>query len=125
MKKIISTKNAPAAIGPYNQAIEAKGVLYISGQIPLKPTSGQIESANIKEQTEQVFANLSAILDEAGYTLADVVKTTVFISDMSFFSEMNQVYEKYFPHNSPARATIAAKELPQKALVEIEAIAVK
>ena len=125
MKKIISTPNAPAAIGPYSQAVEANGTLYISGQIPVNPATGKIEKFNITDQTEQVFANVAAILKEAGFGFENVVKTTVFLADMKLFAEMNEVYKKYYPTESPARSTIAVKALPLDALVEIETIAVK
>jgi 2-iminobutanoate/2-iminopropanoate deaminase len=125
MKKIISTQNAPAAIGPYSQAVAANGVLYISGQVPIVPASGKIEAEDIAGQTEQVFANIKAILDEAGYTFDDVVKTTVFIADMSLFAAMNEVYKKYYTTDCPARSTIAVKGLPLGALVEIETIAAR
>ncbi len=125
MKKIISTENAPAAIGPYSQAVEKNGMLFISGQIPINPASGKIESDGIKEQSEQVFKNIKAILDEAGYSFNDVVKTTVFISEMSLFPDLNEVYKNYYTTDCPARSTIAVKGLPLGALVEIETIAIK
>ena len=125
MKKIIATTNAPAAIGPYSQAVEANRTLYISGQIPVNPAVGKIEKFNIKDQTEQIFANVAAILKEASYGFENVVKTTVFLADMKLFAEMNEVYKKYYPTESPARSTIAVKALPLDALVEIETIAVK
>ncbi|MDR0872584.1 MAG: RidA family protein [Prevotellaceae bacterium] len=125
MKKIIATNNAPAAIGPYSQAVEANGTLYISGQIPVNPATGKIEKFNIADQTEQVFANIKAILAEAGYGFENVVKTTVFIADIKQFAAMNEVYKKYYPTESPARSTVAVKALPLDALVEIETVAVK
>jgi 2-iminobutanoate/2-iminopropanoate deaminase len=125
MKKIINTTNAPAAIGPYSQAIEANGTLYISGQLPINPVVGKIEATEITLQTEQVFANILAILSEAGYTFADVVKSTVFLSDISNFAGMNEVYKKYYQSECPARSAFAVKDLPLGALVEIETIAVK
>ncbi len=125
MKKVINTKNAPAAIGPYSQAIASGDILFISGQLPINPLSGVIESQNIAGQTEQVFENLKAILTEAGFEIKDIVKTTVFLSDMSLFSEMNEVYATKFESDFPARAAFAGKELPKQALVEIEAIAKK
>lgn len=125
MKRIINTPNAPAAIGPYSQAIEANGTLYISGQIPINPAVGKIEATEITSQTEQVFANINAILIEAGYTFGDVVKSTVFLSDISNFAEMNEVYKKYYQTECPARSAFAVKALPLGALVEIETIAVK
>ncbi|MEI6554184.1 MAG: RidA family protein [Paludibacter sp.] len=125
MKKIINTPNAPAAIGPYSQAVEANGTLYISGQIPINPVVGKIEATEITAQTEQVFANIKAILDEAGYSFADVVKSTVFIADIADFAAMNEVYKKYYQTECPARSAFAVKSLPLGALVEIETIAVK
>ena len=125
MKRVINTKNAPAAIGPYSQAIEANGTLYISGQIPINPQVGKIEAADITSQTEQVFANIKAILDEAGYSFADVVKSTVFIADIADFGAMNEVYKKYYQTECPARSAFAVKSLPLGALVEIESIAAK
>lgn len=125
MKKIINTHNAPAAIGPYNQAIEINNMLFISGQIPISPKEGKIVSLTILEQTEQIFSNIEAILKFAGYSFENVVKTTVFLTDMNHFAAMNEAYKKYFPNNCPARSTVAVKALPQGALVEIETIAVK
>ncbi len=125
MKRIINTTNAPVAIGPYSQAVEAKGTLYISGQLPINPSVGKIEATEITTQTEQVFANINAILTEAGYTFADVVKSTVFLSDISNFAGMNDVYKKYYQSECPARSAFSVKDLPLGALVEIETIAVK
>jgi len=125
MKKVINTSKAPAAIGPYSQAIEANGTLYVSGQIPINPAVGKIKGVDISSQTEQVFENISAILDEAGYTFGDVVKSTVYLSDMADFAGMNEVYKKYYPSECPARAAFAVKALPLGSLVEIETIAVK
>ena len=125
MKRIINTTNAPAAIGPYSQAVEANRTLYISGQIPINPQVGKIEAADITSQTEQVFANIKAILDEAGYSFADVVKSTVFIADIADFGAMNEVYKKYYQTECPARSAFAVKSLPLGALVEIESIAAK
>jgi len=125
MKRIINTTNAPVAIGPYSQAVEAKGTLYISGQLPINPSVGKIEATEITTQTEQVFANINAILTEAGYTFADVVKSTVFLSDISNFAGMNEVYKKYYQSECPARSAFSVKDLPLGALVEIETIAVK
>ncbi len=125
MKKIINTPNAPAAIGPYSQAVEVNGTLYVSGQIPINPAVGKIEAADITGQTEQVFANIKAILDEAGYSFADVVKSTVFIADIADFAAMNEVYKKYYQTECPARSAFAVKSLPLGALVEIETVAVK
>lgn len=125
MKQIISTENAPAAIGPYSQAIEVNGVLYISGQVPIDPTTSKVVEPNIKVQTEQVMKNIGAILDEAGYEYSNVVKSTCLLSDMANFKEMNEVYGKYYNENPPARAAFAVKELPLGVLIEIETIAVK
>lgn len=125
MKKIINTPDAPAAIGPYNQAIEINNMLFISGQIPILPKEGKIVSLTVSEQTEQIFSNIEAILKFTGYSFENVVKTTVFLTDMNHFAAMNEVYKKYFPHNYPARSTVTVKALPQGALVEIETIAVK
>ena len=125
MKRIINTTNAPAAIGPYSQAVEAKGTLYVSGQLPVNPVSGKIETTDVAGQTEQVFNNIKAILHEAGYTTENVVKHTVFITDMSFFGAVNEVYKTVYQTDCPARSTFAVKDLPLGALVEIETIAVK
>jgi 2-iminobutanoate/2-iminopropanoate deaminase len=125
MKRIISTTNAPAAIGPYSQAIEVNNTLFISGQLPVDPATGEFVSIEVKGQTEQVFKNINAILAEAGYSIDQVVKTTVFLADMSLFAEMNSVYGAQFGDTFPARSTIAVKGLPKNALVEIETIAAK
>lgn len=125
MKKIIHTDKAPAAIGPYSQAVEVGCTLYISGQIPIDPATGKIVSGGIKEQTEQVMKNIAAILEEAGYSFDDVVKSTCLLSDMDNFAGMNEVYGKYYSKNPPARAAFAVKTLPLNVLVEIETIAVK
>ena len=125
MKKVISTKNAPGAIGPYSQAIEANGMLFISGQIPINPETGNIVEGGIYEQTEQVMKNLEGILTEAGYTFDNVVKSTCLLSDMANFAAMNEVYGKRFSQNPPARAAFAVRTLPKEVLVEIEMIAAK
>jgi len=125
MKKIISTSKAPSAIGPYSQAVEANGMLFISGQIPIVPDTGKIIEGSIKEQTQQVFRNIDAILNEAGYSFKDVVKSTCLLSDIADFKAMNEVYSGYFPDNKPARAAFAVKSLPMGALIEIESIAIK
>ena len=125
MKKIISTTNAPGAIGPYSQAVEVNGTLYISGQVPVDPATGKVVEGGIKEQTEQVMKNIAAILEEAGYSFTDVVKSTCLLSDMSNFATMNEVYGSYYKENPPARAAFAVKELPLSVMVEIETIAVK
>ncbi|WP_321373434.1 RidA family protein [uncultured Draconibacterium sp.] len=125
MKKIISTEKAPAAIGPYSQAVEVNGTLYISGQVPLDPATMTVVDGGITEQTEQVMLNIGEILSAAGYTFADVVKSTCLLSDMANFKAMNEVYGKYYSENPPARAAFAVKELPLGVMVEIETIAVK
>lgn len=125
MKKVIATTNAPAAIGPYSQAIEANGMVFISGQLPVDPATGEFVPGGITEQTTQSFKNIKAILAEAGLTTNNIVKTTVFLADMSLFAEMNAVYAKQFGETFPARSAFAVKSLPKEALVEIEAIAVK
>lgn len=125
MKKIITTPNAPAAIGPYSQAIEINNLLFISGQLPINPATGVIDTSEITGQTEQVFRNIAAILEAAGYELADVVKSTVFLSDISNFAGMNEVYKKYYASECPARSAFAVKVLPLGALVEIETVAGK
>jgi len=125
MKKIISTTKAPGAIGPYSQAVEANGMLFISGQVPIDPATSKVVEGDITEQTEQVMKNIAAILEEAGYHFSDVIKSTCLLSDMANFAAMNAVYGKYYPENPPARAAFAVKELPLGVLVEIETIAVK
>jgi len=124
MKKVVSTSNAPAAIGPYSQAIISNGFAFVSGQIPLDPASGQIIAGGIEEQTTRVIENLAAVLDAAGSSLSDVVKTTVYLKDMSEFAAMNNVYAQYFTKNAPARATVEAARLPRDVRVEIDCIAV-
>ena len=125
MKRIINTPNAPAAIGPYSQAVEVGNTLYISGQIPLNPETMKVVEGGISEQTEQVLKNIGAILNEAGYTFQDVVKSTCLLSDIANFKAMNEVYAKYYSENSPARASFAVKDLPLGVLIEIETIAAK
>lgn len=125
MKKVIRTIKAPAAIGPYSQAVEINGTLYISGQIPIDPSTGKLVEGDIKVQTEQVFSNIEAILTEAGYSFPDVVKSTCLLSDISDFRAMNEVYALHYSENHPARAAFAVKELPMGALIEIETVAVK
>lgn len=124
MKEIVSTDKAPGAIGPYSQAIKAGGMLFCSGQIPIDPATGEFVAGGVAEQTEQVFKNLTAVLEAGGSGLDDVVKTTVFLADMGDFAAMNDVYAKYFDSNKPARATVQAARLPRDAKVEIECIAV-
>ncbi len=125
MKKIINTPDAPKAIGPYSQAVEANGMLFISGQIPIDPAIAKVVEGGITEQTEQVMKNIAAILKEAGYTFANVIKSTCLLSDMEHFAAMNEVYGKYYSENPPARAAFAVKGLPLGVLVEIETIACK
>ncbi len=124
MKKIIFTDKAPKAIGPYSQAVEINGTLYISGQVPINPETGQMPEG-IKDQTEQVMKNIGAILEAAGYTFNDVVKSTCLLSDMDNFQAMNEVYGGYYKENPPARAAYGVVKLPLGALIEIETIAVK
>lgn len=125
MKKIISTDNAPAAIGPYSQAIEVNGMIYASGQIPIDPTTGEFIPGGIKEQTEQVFKNIKAILSEVGLTTDNIIKTTVLLADIADFAAMNEVYATQFEGTFPARSAFAVKALPKGALVEIEIIAAR
>lgn len=125
MKKIISTQDAPAAIGPYSQAVEAGGLVFISGQLPVDPASGALAEADIAKQTTAVIKNIAAILKSQGLTLGHVLKTTVFMTDLSQFAKMNEVYGSFFSNNPPARATIEVKALPKGALVEIEAVAAR
>ena len=125
MKKIINTSKAPAALGPYSQAVEANGTLYISGQVPVDPETGKVVEGGISEQTEQVMKNIGAILKEAGYTYENVVKSTCLLSDMNNFAAMNEVYGKYYPDNPPARAAFGVVKLPLGVMIEIETIAVK
>lgn len=123
--KAISTTKAPAAIGPYSQAIEANGFVYASGQLPINPATGQFAEGGIKEQTRQSLTNAQNILKEAGIDLTHVVKTTVFLSDIDNFAPMNEVYAEFFDAPYPARSAVAVKDLPKGALVEIEVIAAK
>ena len=124
MKETVTTENAPGAIGPYSQAVKAGGMVFCSGQIPIDPKTGEFVSQVVSEQTEQVLKNLSEVLNAAGTSLDNVVKTTVFLADMNDFVEMNEVYGRYFSDNKPARATVQAARLPRDAKVEIECIAV-
>lgn len=125
MKKVIHTSNAPKAVGPYSQAIEANGMLFISGQIPIDPTTGKMAEGGIREQTGQVMKNIGAILKEAGYTYGDVVKSTCLLESMDNFAAMNEVYALFYPENPPARAAYGVVKLPLGAMVEIETIAMK
>ena len=124
MKKVIATLNAPGAIGPYSQAIDTGTFVFASGQIPINPADGKIPDG-IKAQTQQAIANAAAILNEAGLSLDNVVKTTVYLHDMGDFQAMNEVYATFFPNNPPARSAVEVARLPKDAMVEIEAIAVR
>lgn len=123
MKQVISTNEAPGAIGPYSQAIKANGFLFVSGQLPVVPATGQFAEGGVSGQTRQSLENVKAILTAAGCTLDDVVKTTVFIKDMNDFGVVNTAYAEYFTHDCPARACFEVARLPKDALVEIEVIA--
>ena len=123
MRERVQTENAPAAIGPYSQAIKAGGFVFVSGQISIDPKTGEFIAGSIAEQTERVFKNLAAVLEAAGSSLDQVVKTTVFLADMKEFAAMNDVYAKFFSGAPPARATVAAAGLPKDARVEIDAVA--
>lgn len=123
MKEIISTQNAPAAIGPYSQAVKAGSLLFISGQIPLDPATGEVVEATIQAQTTRSLNNLKAILEQAGGSLQDVVKTTVFLKSMDDFAEMNKIYQQFFQSDCPARSAVQVAKLPKDVMVEVEAIA--
>ena len=123
--KTISTQNAPAAIGPYSQGVAAGSMVFVSGQLPIVPETGELHTGSIGEQTAQSMRNIEAILAEAGCTLKDVVKTTIFLKDMGDFAEVNAAYGKFFTENPPARACVQVAKLPKDAPVEIEAIAAK
>ena len=123
MKKVIRTTKAPSAIGPYSQAIQVGNIIYTSGQIPIDPATGSFVEGGIKEQTRQSLLNVKAILEEAGLTMGNVVKTTVFMADMNDFADMNTVYAEFFAEPYPARSAVAVKTLPKGALVEIEVVA--
>ena len=125
MKKVIATSNAPAAIGPYSQGIDGGAVVITSGQLPVDPATGAFAEGGIGEQTRQSLKNVQAVLAEAGLSLENVIKTTVFLKDMNDFAAMNEVYAKYYTEECPARAAFAVKSLPMGALVEIETIAAK
>jgi 2-iminobutanoate/2-iminopropanoate deaminase len=122
-KEIVNTENAPAPIGPYNQAVKAGGLLFISGQIPAVPGSSEMKTGNIKEETRQVMQNIKAILDKAGLSFDNIVKTTIFLKDMSLFAEVNEEYGSHFKSDFPARETVAVKGLPKDVNVEISMIA--
>lgn len=123
MRTVISTPNAPGAIGPYSQAIVYNGIAYLSGQIPLDPATGLLVPGSIVEQTEQVMKNMGALLEAVGSSYDMVLKTTIFVKDLGFFGQVNEIYGKYFAVNPPARSTVEAARLPKDVLVEIEAIA--
>lgn len=123
--KQISTQNAPAAIGPYSQAIEVNGFVYASGQLPIDPATGAFPEGGVKEQTRQSLLNVKVILEEAGLALSNVVKTTVYLADMGDFAAMNEVYSQFFAQPFPARSAIAVKALPKGALVEVEVVAAR
>ncbi|MBO4451468.1 MAG: RidA family protein [Bacteroidaceae bacterium] len=125
MKNVISTTNAPAAIGPYSQAVCVGNLVYTSGQIPINPATGSLVEGGIKEQTRQSLLNVQAILAEAGLTMGNVVKTIVFMADMNDFADMNAVYSEFFSEPFPARSAVAVKSLPKGSLVEIEVIAAR
>jgi 2-iminobutanoate/2-iminopropanoate deaminase len=125
MKRIISTSDAPAAIGPYSQAVESGNTLYVSGQIPIDPTTGKLVEGDITAQTEQVMKNIGAVLTAAGYSYSDVVKSTCLLADIADFKAMNEVYGRYYTEQKPARAAFAVKALPMGALIEIDTIAFK
>ena len=125
MKKVISTANAPQAIGPYSQAIEAGGFVFVSGQIPLIPATGELVEGSVEVQTARVLENLKAILEAAGSSLENVVKTTVYITNMDDFTKVNGIYGQYFQENPPARVCVEVSKLPKGALVEIDVIAAR
>lgn len=125
MRKVVSTKKAPGTIGPYSQAVEVNGTLYISGQVPLNPDTGKLAGDTITEQTEQVLMNIRFIVNAAGYSMKEIVKTTCMLQDLNDFAEMNKVYEKFFPENPPARAAYEVARLPLDVKIEIEAIAAR
>lgn len=123
--KTIQTTKAPGAIGPYSQAVEANGFIFASGQLGIDPNTGNFVEGGVKEQTKQALTNARAIMEEAGLSLSNVVKTTVFLSDMAIFDDMNEVYSQFFSEPFPARSAVAVKTLPKNGLVEVECIAVK
>lgn len=123
LKQIITTTNAPAPIGPYNQAVKTGNLLFVSGQVAIKPGTNDLANADIIEESHQVMQNLKSILAEAGMDFSNIVKTTIFLSDMELFSQVNEIYAKYFDGNFPARETVAVKGLPKNANVEISVIA--
>ncbi|MBV9269165.1 MAG: RidA family protein [Acidobacteriaceae bacterium] len=124
MKTVIAAADAPKALGPYSQAVTAKGLVFLSGQVPLDPQSGELVTGSIQEQTTQVLKNLSAVLRQAGLSLEHVVKTTVFLKDIGEFQQMNEAYARFFSTNPPARSTVEVARLPRDVRVEIDAIAI-
>lgn len=124
-KKIINTTNAPAPIGPYSQAVQVGGLLFVSGQVAINPATGNVEAGDVIAETHQIMHNIKSVLAEAGYDFQHVVKTTIFLSDMSLFATVNEVYGKYFSSNFPARETVAVKGLPKNVNVEISVTAAK
>jgi len=125
MKEIIYTEAAPKPIGPYSQAVKAGNMLFVAGQIPIDPKTGEVVKGDIKEQTRQVLENIKAILEAAGFTLDDVAMTFVFLADMNLFPQFNEVYAQYFKENPPARVTVQAARLPKDVLIEVAVIAVR
>lgn len=125
MKKEISTKNAPAAIGPYSQAIEVNGMIYTSGMIPINPQTGELVTGGVEEQAEQAFGNLKALVEASGSSMDKVVKTVVFIQNMDDFATINAIYEKYFTEPYPARSCVEVARLPKNVALEVEAVALK
>ena len=125
MKKVIVTDKAPGAIGPYSQAVQAGGFLFASGQIPLDPATGRLVTGSIEDQAKQVLENIKGLLEGAGYTMQDVIKSLVFAADIKDFAAINEVYAQYFSENPPARSFVAVKDLPKGAQVEIEVVAWK
>ena len=124
-KRVIATSLAPAAVGPYSQAIEINGTLYVSGQLPIDAQTGEFPAGGVKEQLVQIFKNIGYILSEAGYDFSDVAKSTVYLTDMKDFGALNEIYSQYFQEPYPARVAYAVRELPKGALVEIDVIAAK
>jgi 2-iminobutanoate/2-iminopropanoate deaminase len=122
-KQVISTSAAPSAIGPYSQAIRAGQFVFVSGQVPFNPSTGELVTGSIEEETTQVMENVKAVLDAAGLTMADIVKTSIFLTDLGNFAQVNEVYGSYFTDDPPARATIQVAALPRGARVEVEAVA--
>jgi 2-iminobutanoate/2-iminopropanoate deaminase len=125
MKRIIFTEKAPRPVGPYSQAVEHNGILFIAGQVPIDPATGKLVEGSIQEQTEQVMLNIGAILEAAGYAFSDVVKSSCLLAEMADFKAMNEVYGRFYPVDPPARVAFAAKQLPLGALIEIETMAAK